>query len=172
MSVHIIVDGYNLIGCDKGLTGNLESKRNRLVQQLRQYHEAKDYPITVVFDGWRSGWVYQVEEKAGAIKVIYSQQGEKADSVIQRLARNMGSGCVVVTSDRELRQAVEASGAVAVYAGEFGAKLRNVDREIYLKAEDFEVDRELPAAREQPKKGNPRRLSKIERRRRERLKKL
>ncbi len=170
MAIQIIVDGYNLIGSERGLTGNLESKRSRLIQQLQQYHDKKDYPVTVVFDGWRSGWVHEVEEKSGGITVIFSQQGEKADSVIQRLARQMGSGCVVVTSDREVRRAVEASGAVAIYAGEFSAKLRRLDGQFAIKDED--EDETFEGLREGEKRGNPRKLSKSERKRRERLKKL
>lgn len=167
MAIRIIIDGYNLIGSEKGLRGDLEGKRNQLIQQLQQYQEGKDYPITVVFDGWRSGWIREVEERVGGITVIFSQQGEKADSVIQRLAREMGSGCVVVTSDREVRSAAEASGAVAIYSGEFSTKLRNLDRETYV-----EEDKGLKGLRDQGKRGNPRRLSKKDRKRRERLKKL
>ena len=36
----------------------------------------------------------------------------------------MGSGCVVVTSDREVRRAAETAGAAAIYSGEFGARLQ------------------------------------------------
>ena len=169
MAIHIIIDGYNLIGSETGLGGNLEGKRNQLIRQLQQYQESKGYPITVVFDGWRSGWRHEVEERSGGIAVIFSQLGEKADSVIQKLAREMGSGCVVVTSDREVRGAAEASGAVAIYAGEFSAKLQNLDRELFFEEEE---DEGLKGLRVQEKRGNPRRLSKRERKRKERLKKL
>jgi len=168
MAIHILIDGYNLIGSEKGLTGNLKPRRDLLIQQLQQYQDRKGCPVTVVFDGWRSGWVHEVEEKHGAITVIFSQQGEKADSVIERLAREMGNGCVVVTSDREVRNAVEQCGAVAIYAGEFGSKLRNLDREIWIE----EGDEESMDLRNQRKRGNPRKLSKTERKRRERLNKL
>jgi len=168
VAIHIIIDGYNLIGSETGLGGNLEGKRNQLIRQLQQYQESKGYPITVVFDGWRSGWRHEVEDRSGGITVIFSQLGEKADRVIQRLAREMGRGCVVVTSDREVCGAAEASGAVAIYAGEFSAKLQNLDRELFFEEED----EGLKDLRVEEKRGNPRRLSKRERRRRERLKKL
>ena len=171
LAMHIVVDGYNLIGSEKGLGGNLEGKRKQLIQQLQQYHALKGHPVTVVFDGWRSGWMHEVEEQAQGIRVIYSRQGEKADSVIQRLAREMGSGCVVVTSDREVQRAIEASSAVAIYAGEFGARLKSIDREIFL-GRDEKSEEESRGLRDQGKKGNPRRLSKRERKRRGRLKKL
>ena len=165
MASRVIVDGYNLIGSEKGLRGNLQSQRDRLIQELRKYQERKGCVITVVFDGWRSGWIYETEERNGDLTVIYSRQGEKADSVIKRIAQEIGSACIVVTSDRELRQAVEASGATAIYTSEFKAKLYGSD--------------ETRAAIEHPssslsgqKKGNARRLPKRERKRRERLKGL
>lgn len=167
MAIHLIIDGYNLIGAEKGLGGNLEGKRNQLIRELQRYQESRGYPVTVVFDGWRSGWRHEVEEKNGGVTVIFSRLGEKADSVIQRLAREIGSGCVVVTSDREVRSAAEAGGAVAIYAGEFSAKLRSLEREVLV-----EEDEGLKGLRVQGKRGNPSRLSKRERKRRERLKKL
>ena len=165
MAIQVVVDGYNLIGSDKGLRGNLEQKRNQLVQELGNYQELKGFPVTVVFDGWRSGWAHEVQEKSGGITVVYSRQGEKADSVIVRVAREIGSGCVVVTSDREVQRAIERFGSVAVSAGEFRGILRHME---YGFDDD---DVEDPATRA-VKRGNPRKLSKIERRRREKLKKL
>jgi len=164
MAVQIIIDGYNLIGTIDGLQGNLESKRRRLVQQLALYQARKGHPVTVVFDGWRSGSPHEVEEKADGITVVYSQQGEKADAVVVRIARRLGSGCVVVTSDREVRNAVARFGAAAIYAGEFNSILRRL--EAGLESE------EEPESFSVAKTGNPKRLSKIERRRRQRLKKL
>lgn len=162
--MEIIIDGYNLIGSDTGLAGNLEHKRNCLVQELAIYRRAKGHDITVVFDGWRSGAPNQVEEKRDGVGIVYSRLGEKADDVLISLARKKGSGCVVVTSDREVRTAVERFGAVALYAGQFSAMLHS-------QAEPFDAQPE-PQHREARKKGNPRRLSKKERRRREKLQKL
>lgn len=167
MPLHVVIDGYNLIGSVAGLRGKLEARRDRLIRELREYQERKGYPITVVFDGWRSGWINEVEERREGIRVIYSKQGEKADSVILRLAREMGSGCVVVSSDREVRSGAEACGAAAVYAGEFRARLGQ-----HTSDASMEEDESLTESRVEGKKGNPRKLSKRERRRRERLRKL
>jgi predicted RNA-binding protein with PIN domain len=172
MAMRIIIDGYNLIGSDRGLRGDLEGKRKQLIQRLQQYRESKDHPITLVFDGWRSGWVHESQEQTGGITVIFSRQGEKADSVIQRLAREMGSGCVVVTSDREVRRAVESTGATAIYSGEFDARLQRFDREPFHDEEDVTDHLSEQNFQIQGKRGNPRRLSKRERKRREMLKKL
>ena len=163
--MEIIIDGYNVIGSDTGLTGNLEHKRNSLVQQLVNYHKNKGHGLTVVFDGWRSGSIDEVEQKREGICIVYSRLGEKADSVIVRRARKQSTGCVVISSDREVRNAVERFGAVALYAGEFKDMLRNLSRSF------DEVEPDYPR-REASKKGNPRRLSKKERKRREKLNKL
>lgn len=167
MAFHIIVDGYNVIGSERGLRGDLEAGRAALLSELKRYRARKDHAITVVFDGWRNGRLEQAEQQVGSVNVLFSRYGEKADLVIQHMAREMGAGCVVVTSDRELRRSVEAAGAVAIYVQQFLRKLRQSDEE---RAE--EVDRaDMPRGRD-PKRGNPRKLSKTERLRRERLKKL
>lgn len=163
--MEIIIDGYNVIGSDAGLTGNLEQKRNSLVQQLVNYHKNKGHGVTVVFDGWRSGSIDELEQKRDGICIVYSRLGEKADSVIVRRARRQSTGCVVVSSDREVRNAVERLGAVALYAGEFKDMLYHIRRSF----DDEELD---DAPRGTSKKGNPRRLSKKERKRREKLNKL
>jgi predicted RNA-binding protein with PIN domain len=165
ITMDLIVDGYNLIGSDRGLVGALEPKRNWLVQRLSAYQKIKQFNVIVVFDGWRSGRNEETAEKKDAVTVVYSQINEKADAVIIRLARQKGAGSVVVTSDREIRSTVERFGAVAVSAGEFNHILRALDGNAY--EEDF-ADEEFDASR----KGNPRRASKSERRRNDKLRKL
>jgi hypothetical protein len=91
--------------------------------------------------------------------------GEKADNVIIRRARKQSPGCVVVTSDRGVRNAVERFGAVALYAGEFNDML-------YQPAQSFDDEELDNEPRKTSKKGNPRRLSKKARKRREKLNKL
>jgi predicted RNA-binding protein with PIN domain len=105
--MEIIIDGYNLIGSDRGLRGELEHQRNWLVQRLSLYQDVKGHAATLVFDGWKLGSLDEVSEIKHGVRIVFSRQGEKADSVIVRLARQKGSGCVVVTSDREVRRAVE-----------------------------------------------------------------
>jgi predicted RNA-binding protein with PIN domain len=164
ITMDVIIDGYNLIGSDQGLHGPLESKRNWLIQRLSQYQQTKRFRVTLVFDGWRSGRNEEVVQGVGGLSVVYSRLDEKADAVIIRLAREKGAGSVVVTSDREIRNAVERFDAVAVSAGEFGRILQALDYGQDVDAEDGELNR--------PDRGNPKRGSKSERRRNEKLKKL
>ncbi|HLB01579.1 MAG TPA: NYN domain-containing protein [Nitrospiria bacterium] len=173
--MHMLIDGYNFIGRQKGLRGDLDAKRKKLLADLSRYHRLKGYPVTVVFDGWREGWEVEHKERVGGITVIYSRRGEQADAVIARLAREMGSACVVVTSDREVQNAALASGGTAIFSGEFEARLNAVLSGGELpgvggkdEGEEDLTDRPLFGA----KKGNPFRRSKKERKRIAKLKKL
>src|SRR3954463_2259770 len=125
--MEIVIDGYNVIGSVHGLGKALEHQRSWLLQRLAMYDEIRAHRITVVFDGWQSGSIKEEAESRGGIRVVFSKQGEKADAVVIRLARSVGSGCVVVSSDREVRQAVEKIGVVAIYAEEFTEILRNCE---------------------------------------------
>ncbi|HXF75739.1 MAG TPA: NYN domain-containing protein [Methylomirabilota bacterium] len=157
----LVIDGYNLMGSEQGLSGALERKRLWLIQQLSRYQKRKGFNVTIVFDGWRSGSVREAVERRDGVVVVYSRLGEKADAVIVRIARSKGGGCVVVTSDREIRGAVEKFDAVAVSAGEFNRILRELDG----------VDGDWDDACGEGQAGRGR-LSKAERRRSEKLKKL
>jgi predicted RNA-binding protein with PIN domain len=161
----IVIDGYNLIGSESGLAGALEYKRNWLIKQLVRYQEIKKFNLTVVFDGWRSGQPREVAERAGGIAVVYSRLGEKADAVIVRIARTQSSGAVIVTSDREIRSAVERLGAATVSAAEFNQILRSLDGS---HRDDDDEEGDLRTG----KRGNANRLSKSERRHNDKLKKL
>jgi predicted RNA-binding protein with PIN domain len=98
--------------------------------------------------------------------VVYSRLGEKADAVIVRIARVQSSGAVIVTSDHEIRSAVEKLGAVTVSAAEFNQILRSLDGSYCSDDDDDESDFRTA------KKGNANRLSKSERRHNDKLKKL
>jgi predicted RNA-binding protein with PIN domain len=161
----VIIDGYNLIGAEQGLSGSLEHKRNRLIQQIADYQRRKPFNFIVVFDGWRAGRDQEAQERHDGIMIVYSRLGEKADGVIVRMAREKGSGSVVITSDREIRRAVERFGAVAVYAGEFNQILRALDG---VPAEDYVDESEMDSSDYDHRN----RLSKSDRKRREKLQKL
>lgn len=163
----LIIDGYNLIGNDQGLLEPLEPKRNWLVQRLSAYQKIKRFDVTVVFDGWRTGRGDQVLLKKDGISIVYSRLNEKADAVIVRLARAKGAGSVVVTSDREIRRAVERFGAIAISAGEFNRILRALGGGAMT--EDVDAEDEYVESR---RGGNPNRASKSDRRRNNKLKKL
>ncbi len=170
MGTKIIIDGYNLIGAEKGLRGDIEARRNELISRLCAYQARKGIPITIVFDGWGSGWPDEHGEIRQGIEVVFSRHGEKADAVIIRMARELGNAGLIVSSDREISQEVRASGGISISISEFKARLetRPADRTREIPADESPA-RMLPSS---SKKGNPRRLSKLERKRRRRLDRL
>src|SRR3972149_4193524 len=115
----IIIDGYNLIGSDQGLRGALEQKRDWLIHRLSRYKMMKEFGLIVVFDGWRSGWAHEAEEKRDGINVVYSQQGEKADSVIVRMARSPRRRRSVGPSAWAAPGRSSPPRSPGIYAGEF-----------------------------------------------------
>lgn len=170
----IIVDGYNFIGRQKGLRGDLEKKRRLLVEQLSAYRRIKGFPVTVVFDGGDTG---ETSDQIGGIEIIFSGRGTSADEVICRLAERLREGCTVASSDREVQQRVRGSGGIAIYSGEFESRLRSALNPAADPAEEEVLEKDGPdGVEENPKgsrkKGNPRKLSKAERSRQSRLKRL
>lgn len=174
--MQLIVDGYNFIGRQKGLRGDLQEKRRKLIEQLSAYKRIKGFPVTVVFDGEGIGGA----ERTGGIEVVFSGRGESADDVIVRMAEALREGCTVASSDRAVQAQVRSHGGVAISSGEFEARLHAAmnpngpdgpDGGPAPSPEEKDDDSEASPSRG-PKKGNPHRLSKAERRRQGRLKRL
>lgn len=166
----LAIDGYNVIAA---LTGeslgrlDLEVERDELNQLLVRYRSISRHRLTVVYDGGQisSGEPRRYSDKG--VEIVFSPLGRNADQVLIQMARRYGSGLTVVTSDREVVEGSEKSGAVALESGEFCQRLL-----MTLGGEDgLDEDEPVTAQRRHltEKKGNPRKLSKKERQRNRRL---
>ncbi len=168
--MQIIVDGYNLVRRSAFLAEldrqDLEAGREGLLQELVSYQAFKRHRITVVFDGRERGYPVERREKRGGLLVVFSRQGEEADEVIRRLSV---PGAVVVTSDRELAEAVERAGAIAVDVEVFWAK---VEEETYRRLKGIEEEEEEEHRSRPKKKGPARKPPKALRRKEEVLRRL
>lgn len=147
-----LIDGYNVIRRDPELAQHeargLEDGRAALLRVVAAAARVSGDPFTVVFDGARrSGGT----ASGGQVQVMFSRPPETADDVLRRLASQLRSGAVVVSSDRSVRDAAERAGAAAVTAEQFVAALEPAD-------DDDADDDEMPA-----RGGNPRRPSRSER---------
>ncbi len=144
-----LVDGYNVIRCDPGLAAHegesLEAGRDALCRLLADAARTSGDQFTIVFDGARGGGVTSAGR---GVRILFSRAPERADHVLARLA---GAGVAVVSNDREVRQAVDRAGAIAITADDF--LVRVLAPPGPNRDEEGEV---LPG----PKRGNPRRLSK------------
>jgi uncharacterized protein len=161
MPIHLIIDGYNLMGRARGLSGDIQAARESLVQALATYRHRKKHPITVVFDGWQQGQPFEGREHRTGVEVLYSKKGERADQVIQRLAREYGADCAVVSSDREVARSAQESGAFVLGAQEFAVKLWAPSTfHGGTPYKELDISEESVPPRDSKKKGNPRKLPK------------
>lgn len=170
MGMHLLIDGYNLLHADRILTPlnpiELQQERDRLVNQLSAYRSLKPMEITVVFDGWQSGWPTERREKRKGIELVFSKLGEKADDVIKRLMREKGAAVTLISSDRELSRYAEKMAVAAVSSAQFKERMESTLMRGRQTLENEEENRG------EKKKGPSRMLSKREKRMRSALKKL
>lgn len=174
MPPKIIIDGYNLLHVSPKLTVRreelLENARSRLIEKLSHYKQQKNVSISVVFDGWKGGMPTQSQEISRGIKIIYSKLGEKADEVIKRMIADSSKEIVIVSSDREIRDFAEKHNTVSISSLEFEKKIEMASF-YQMKGSDEEEDYEERKISTK-KRGNPNKLSKVERKRRAKIKNL
>ncbi len=169
--MHLVIDGYNLLGATVGFQGFLEGPRDALIVALAAYRHKKGHAITVVFDGWKQGQTHGGHEHRSGVEILYSKKGEQADQVIGRLAREYGRECAVVSSDREVARAAHNAGAFVMTAQEFAAKLHGMPRQAGTPFKELDMGEDRPSPGSS-KKGNPRKLPKAARRRSQQLKRF
>ncbi len=170
MPIHLIIDGYNLLGVRGGLRGDVEAKREQLIRDLAGYRQRKGHPVTVVFDGWRSGHPVERAEWREGLEVVYSKKGEQADAVIKRLAEKYGSDCAVVSSDHEIGNFARVHGCMVITSGDFETRLQVSGARPFARKQ--EADEEEPVRRDPKKKGNPKKLPKAIRKKASQLKRF
>jgi predicted RNA-binding protein with PIN domain len=175
MSVHIVIDGYNLIRQSPIFSlierRSLEESREVLLECLVSYKKVKPHSITVVFDGTGADTHMEQRTRWKGIRILFSRPGELADTVIKRIAARERERAIVVTSDREVASFVSQRGAATIGSIEFENKM-NMATYLDMNEADFaETEREgwTPTTR---KRGPSRRRSKRDRKRRTKTRKL
>ena len=173
MSIHIIIDGYNLIRQSNQLheidRQDIQRGRQALIDMLAAYKKIKAHRITVVFDGTGSPSLSRQRDRRRGITLVFSQRGETADTVIKKMAREEGQKALVVSSDLDIIQSAEARGSTVISSTEFENKLI-----LSIHASGMESGRDSfngwkPTTK---KKGPSRRRSKKQRKTRARIRKL
>lgn len=122
MSLHFVIDGYNLIKQTSVLNKiNLEDSREALIRFLKISRPQGNNPVTVVFDGIEGGFYCR---DISGIEVIFSSH-QSADDKIKRMVERSPNpkNMVVVTNDREIRSFAQAHMAQIKKVEEFLAKL-------------------------------------------------
>jgi len=107
----VLVDGHNVLGTrSAGLLGDPAARR-RLVADLGRLAKRLGHPVEVIFDSslgsGREGFV------TAGVTASFAPEDRTADDVIVERA---GPDTVVVSNDREVREAAEGRGALPVWA--------------------------------------------------------
>ena len=173
MSIHIIIDGYNLIRQSKQLSAldlqDIQLGREALIDMLAAYKKIKAHRITVVFDGTRPPLLALQRDRQKGITIVFSHHGESADTIIKQMAGREAEKALVVSSDLDIVHTVEARGAATISAVDFENKLT-----LSYYAAGMETNRDAyngwkPTTR---KKGPSRRQSKKRRKTQAKIRKL
>lgn len=175
MPIHLIIDGYNLIRQSPSLSNldrqDLEEGREELIRRLALYKRAKPFPITVVFDGSNRTTSGGSRTTQRGIRVVFSRIGQKADDVIIRMAREIGEGSMVVTSDRQIGREVERHHATVILSEDFERKME-IASFVSQKGIDPEDLNDQDETKEKRKKGPSRRPPKKLKKARQRIGRL
>jgi len=135
MGEYLIVDGYNVIFAWPELeelkkTG-LENARLKLIDILISHAALTGLQIIVVFDAHRVKDVQQRVENEHGLRVIYTAEGETADTLIERLAGELsGRDTVyVATSDWAEQRMIFGRGAYRITPKELSRWVERVEKE-------------------------------------------
>ncbi|MBU1180694.1 MAG: NYN domain-containing protein [Proteobacteria bacterium] len=165
MSLHIIIDGYNLIRQSPSLSSldrrDIQLGRRALLALLAAYKKIKSHRITVVFDGISDSVFSSEKEKIKGIEVRFSRRPDSADTVIKKLASDYREKALIVSSDMDVVRFAEAKGAATISSPLFENKIRVAS---YYDGAGTEDEDDGERRTDTQKKGPGRRLSKKMRR--------
>lgn len=133
----LIVDGYNMIGAWPELAtlknqDRLEEAREDLLQRLSNMAKYERLEVIVVFDAQLVPGVTQSYQKY-QLEVIFTEEGETADSYIERIAgekNNVITQVRVATSDLAEQWVVFSQGALRVSARELYQQIQKTEKTI------------------------------------------
>ncbi|ACB83774.1 NYN domain-containing protein [Natranaerobius thermophilus] len=136
MTDYLIVDGYNIINAwdhlKKSAEENLEISRIELIDELSEYKGILWGKIVVVFDAHSAKQKNRHTEQINGILVIYTKEGETADSLIEALVYDLvDKGNVdVATSDWQEQRVIMGKGAVRLSARDLKKLIRETKEKI------------------------------------------
>lgn len=137
----IFVDGYNVINSWPGLRDikeySYEAARMKLTDMLQNYSAFKGWNIIIVFDAHMVKGSLEKKERMGNLTVVFTKEGETADSYIERIVNKIGrsSEVYVVTSDSLEQQITFQRGAVRISSIEFYHSVTNDSSKLSKKYE-------------------------------------
>lgn len=143
---NVFVDGYNVINSWQELrenqTGSFENSRKKLMDILLNYGTYNGYKIFLVFDGHLKAGNKEFREKVNKnFIIVFTKEGETADSFIEKYINNIGRAkeVCVVTSDSLEQQVTFQRGAIRMSSIEFHHEVKKAEKEILEKTQKEDV---------------------------------
>jgi uncharacterized protein len=147
MARDILVDGYNVIKNNMMFHAleikNLANARDLLIKQLQNRYRHTEHRVIVVFDG--NGDREQVQHQ-DHIRVIFSQHGETADSVIVRLAKQArltGREVEMYSDDGEVCDNVQQQGGNTRTTGMLTKQLTSGSQDVVARVRHRQAMRKM-----------------------------
>lgn len=132
MKEFLVVDGYNIIHAwpefEKLKETALDYARYRLVSILANYAPLSGQKIFVVFDAYNVKNSVERTEVVDGVEVIYTQQGQTADALIERLVGTLSAKGIVyvATSDGAEQGIVFGRGAYRITPRELLVQVKRI----------------------------------------------
>ena len=121
----IFVDGYNVINSWPNLNKikdhSYEHARRDLLNTLQDYSSFKQCKVYLVYDAHKVKGNIEKQEDIGGVTVVFTKNGETADSFIEKKVNDIGKKVevMVVTSDNLEQQTIFQRGAIRMSSLEF-----------------------------------------------------
>lgn len=136
----IFVDGYNVINSWPNLKQqkdySFDGARQSLIDSLHNYSVYEGCKIIIVFDAHKvNRSIEKKEDINNNISIVFTKDGETADSYIEKEVHNLGRRfeVYVVTSDWLEQQTIFQRGAVRVSSIEFYNDVIDTENRIKIK---------------------------------------
>ncbi len=133
----IFVDGYNVLNSWQELKiekeYSFQGARQRLVDILHNYVSFNNCKIILVYDGYKVAGNLEGKEIINKnLEIIFTKDGETADSYIERKVSEIGRKyeVYVVTSDGLEQQTIFQRGANRISTLEFYTEVTDVEKKI------------------------------------------
>lgn len=133
---YLVVDGYNIIFAWEELNSlaktSMDAARTALIEILSNYQGYRRCKVIIVFDAYKIKGGERRQEKHGSVDVVFTKEGETADTYIERLTYEMNGKyrVRVATSDRQEQIIALGNGAFRLSASELKGEIERTNLEI------------------------------------------
>lgn len=137
MTEWLLIDGYNVINNWSDFAAlreeSMEHARHNLTAVAAEYGAFRGQNVIIVFDAPEGPGGIAREEQVGTVSLVYTAEGETADSWIERRAYELvrtGEQVFVVTGDYSEQLVILGAGAYRISSREFREDYRRVKRQV------------------------------------------